>query len=101
MRNLLLTLYDETSRAVDTLGTTEVPEDLERAIVEARALLAREFKAELTESGVQHGLLRVLGAESGDPDVDVPSWLAGNTPLGIERPNYAERGFPRERGRSP
>ena len=34
---------------------------------------------------MQSELLQVLGEASGDPDVDVPRWLAGHTPLGIDK----------------
>ena len=47
-------------------------------------MLSRGFNANEQESGVQSDLLRALGGALEDPDVDVPRWLAGHTPLGID-----------------
>ena len=92
--DVLQSLYDPESRTIDSLGSVEVLAELDQAAKKARALLAREFKTELVETGVQHILLRTLGKLSEDPDVDVPDWLAGNTPLGIERPILPRGVFP-------
>ena len=59
--DILQSIYDPESRTIDSLGSDEVPVELDQAAIKARALLARELKTELVEAGVQHNLLRTLG----------------------------------------
>ena len=92
--DILQSIFDPESRTIDSLGSDEVLVELDQAAIKARALLARELKTELVEAGVQINLLRTLGEMSEDPDVDVPDWLAGNTPVGIERPITPRGVFP-------
>ena len=73
---------------LDSLGSDSPVEPPEEQIVELRGNLASALSIEVTLSersrpGLQPWLFKALLERSGDPEVEVPKWLATFTPLGI------------------
>ena len=79
---------------LESLGTAEPTPALEAAAVKARKMLAEWLKVDTSAQGVQSQIIGELAKRSEDVDVDVPWWLSGNTPLGIELPIVPRGVFP-------
>ena len=60
----------------------------------SRLGIAASTAEEIGPTGHRHQLVRALTAAAGDPDVDVATWLAGETPIGIKEPVIPRGVFP-------
>ena len=80
---------------LDTLGG-EMPPVVRELAMAIRTKLSKMLDVPVTDAGPQAGLLGKLVAAFGDPEVEVPRWLTGLTPLGIEKPIVPVGVFPME-----
>ena len=71
-----------------------MPKQFTEAAERLRGLLCKEFGVEISGKKVQVPLLRAIAKQSADVDTDVPEWLDGETPLGIDRPITPRGVFP-------
>ena len=78
--------YTADDKHIETLGRTDIPTEMLDLAQKVRRSLASQFGVHVTETGIQAELIKAIATESGDPDLDVPTWLAGETPLGITQP---------------
>ena len=80
---------------LDTLGNV-MPQVLRDLSMLVRKDLGGMFGTAVTDNGPQASLLSALVAATGDPEAEVPRWLTGQTPLGMERPIVPVGVFPLE-----
>ena len=86
LNKIVTGISDTCVKGLESVGQAEAPPVLEQAATKVREAMAAWVQVSSTESGVQHVLVKEIAKRSGDPDVDVPEWLAGRTPLGIDNP---------------
>ena len=79
---------DQTERYADCLGTEEAHDFDEELLLTAREAL------EAWSGRAGPSFLDEMRRRAGDPETEVPKWLAGTTPLGILRPIRPTGVFP-------
>ena len=71
---------------LDTLGSEAESPALDAIAAKARSMLGEWLGVGTSVKGVQHEIVAELAKNTKDVDTDVPVWLSGKTPLGIEVP---------------
>ena len=91
---ILSEVCGSTQDGLDSLGDEAIPVALTAAAKKTQGMLAEWLKVGVKERGVQHEIRAAIAGRSEDPDIDVPVWLSGKTPLGIELPITPRGIFP-------
>ena len=79
---------------LSSVGKDVMPKEFTEVAERLRSVLCKEFGVEISGKKVQVPLLRAIAKQSADVDTDVPEWLDGKTPLGIDRPITPRGVFP-------